>query len=162
MIIVAREEGSDLITFIFEGADEASLIESAMANGCAEWVEAAERPAPGARLVAGLILPAVVDPDAHRRSMEISPRQLFIALASEPWSYITPEEAIAAATAGTMPAAVEAAMAGFDAAAQLAARVTWARMQVVLRLDPLVTALGASQGASDAELDDFFAFASGL
>lgn len=107
-------------------------------------------------------LPPIADPDAHRRGMEITPRQLFIALASPPWSYITADEAVAAAMTGTMPAAVEAAIAGFDAAAQLAARVTWARMQVVLRLDPLVAALGASQGASDAELDDFFAYAATL
>lgn len=122
--------------------------------------------------VGGLIVtaPPALPPSAEelalraRQETAITARQFFIALASPPWSYITPDEAIAAATHGTMPAAVEAAIAGFDPAAQIAARVTWARPDAgrVARLDPLVTALGVSQGASDAELDDFFAFAARL
>lgn len=98
-----------------------------------------------------------------RAAMWITPRQLFIALASPPWNFISTAEAVAAAATGAMPANVEAAIASLDQHSQLAARVTWARMQEVRRTDPLVTLLAGTQpGLTDEILDQFFAFARNL
>lgn len=102
----------------------------------------------------------VVDP---RAVMSITPRQLFIALASPPWNFITAEEAVSAAATGALPANVETAIAALDPASEMAARVTWARMQEVRRTDPLVALMAATQpGLTDDTLDDFFAFARNL
>ena len=95
------------------------------------------------------------DPLVERRAaMQLTPRQLFIGLATA--GFISEAEAIAAAAGGAMPAAVEAAIAPLPPEAQLAARITWARMTLVNRTDPLVALLAASQGLGEAELDAFF------
>ena len=86
--------------------------------------------------------------------IEISPRQLLIGLAAKGW--ITPEEALAAATAGTPPAVIEGVFTSLPAEQQLAARITWARMTTVLRTDPLVPLLAATKGQSNADVDEFF------
>ena len=83
--------------------------------------------------------------------MQPTPRQLFIGLATA--GFITEAEAVAAAGTGAMPTAVEAAIAPLPAEAQLAARITWARMTLVNRTDPLVALLAGSQGLGEAELD---------
>ena len=98
-----------------------------------------------------------------REAMVISPRQLFIALASPPFEFIGAEEAVAAAVSGAMPASVEAVVAALPAEQEMAARITWARMQEVRRTDPLVALLAATQpDATDDVLDAFFTFAAGL
>lgn len=167
MILVGRGPDSERIEYLFEGEDWPALLETAFANGCTEWLEVETRPEPGARLIGGvLVAPAAPDAAAAlaaaRAAMAITPRQLFIALASPPWSFITAEEAVAAATVGAMPAAVEAAIAGASPGEQMAARVTWARMQTVERLDPLVAALATIEGATAEEIDAFFAFAAAI
>jgi hypothetical protein len=91
---------------------------------------------------------------ARRAAMQMTPRQLFIGLATA--GFITQAEAIAAAAGGSMPAAVEAAIAPMPPEAQFAARITWARMTLVNRTDPLVALLAAHQGLGVAELDAFF------
>ena len=85
---------------------------------------------------------------------EISPRQLLIGLADKGW--ITPDEALAAATAGTPPAAVEGVFKALPTEQQLPARITWARMTTVLRTDPLVPLLAAAKGQDADAVDDFF------
>jgi hypothetical protein len=65
--------------------------------------------------------------EARRAAMQLTARQLFIGLATA--GFITEEEAVEAARTGALPAAVEAAIAGLPAEAQLAARITWARMR---------------------------------
>lgn len=163
MMIVGRDAASDRIAYVFEGEDYDALIETAIANGCTEWLVVEARPEPGARLVGGVVAaPAAVDPAAARATMTVTPRQLFIALASPPWSFITPAEAVAAAMTGEMPAAIETAMAGLSPVEQMAARVTFARMQTVERLDPLVILLAAVAGASAEDMDQFFSFAGSL
>lgn len=163
MIIVARASGSDRISFVFEGENRDALERTAVANGCVEWVEAAEKPEKGSRLVNGVVVaPAAPDPAVARAAMIVTRRQLLIALASPPWSFISAEEAIAAATIGAMPAAVEAAIADLPAAEAMAARVTWATMTQVERLDPLVDLLAATQGASPEAIDAFFMAAASI
>ena len=87
-------------------------------------------------------------------SMQITPRQLFIGLARA--GLITGAEAVAAATQGAMPATVDAAVSTLPAEAQVEARITWARMSVVMRSDPLVDLLAAAQGLTSAQVDAFF------
>lgn len=98
------------------------------------------------------------DPQAdlarQRADMRLSRRQLLIGLAAMGW--VTEAEAVAAATTGATPAAVEAAIAGLAPADQVAARITWAAMSEAQRLDPLVALLATAQGVDDAEVDAFF------
>lgn len=110
----------------------------------------------------GLVAAPAAAPDlaARRAGMSMSPRQLILGLHAH--GFITGEEAVAAATAGAMPAAVATVVATLPADAQIAARVTWARMTVVLRTDPLVDLLAASQGLTAAEVDAFFAACAAL
>ena len=91
---------------------------------------------------------------AHRAEMRLSPRQLFIGMAQA--GFISPDEALAAACSGAIPAAVEQALGGLREAEQLAARITWARMTTIERLDPLVDLLAAATGRSPLEVDAFF------
>jgi len=72
--------------------------------------------------------------------MQLTARQLFIGVAAA--GFITEEEAIEAACTGALPAAVEAAIATLPGDEQTAARITWARMTLVSRTDPLVALLG--------------------
>lgn len=91
---------------------------------------------------------------AWRASATMSPRQLFIGLLAE--GFITEAEAIDAARTGAVPAAVEAVIATLGATDQAAARITWARMGVVERTDPLVGMLALAAGQTDAQIDAFF------
>lgn len=91
---------------------------------------------------------------AARAKMRMSRRQLLIGLRERGW--ISEAEAIAAATTGAMPAAVEAAIGALDADARVRARITWAAMSEAQRIDPLVGLLAAVQGVTDAEIDTFF------
>lgn len=92
--------------------------------------------------------------------VEISPRQLLLALTGA--AIITEAEALAAARTGAVPASIDAIFATLPGPAAFAARVTWARMTVVLRSDPMVAALAASRGMDGAAVDDFFRTAAGL
>ena len=96
----------------------------------------------------------------RRQTMFLTPRQLFIGLVTE--GFITPEEGIAAAATGALPAAVEAAIGGIPAPQQVAARITWARMGTVMRTDPLVNLLGAAEGVGPEALDAFFTTYAGV
>lgn len=96
----------------------------------------------------------VGDRTAWRSKLSITPRQLFIGMVRA--GFCTAEEGVAAATAGTMPAAVEAAISVLSAEDQIAARITWARMQTVERLDPMVSLLAAAVGISAEDVDAFF------
>jgi hypothetical protein len=104
-------------------------------------------------VVATMATPAP-DLSAIRAGMAITPRQLFIGMVQA--GFCTAEEGIAAATTGAMPAVVEGAIAELSPEDQIAARITWARMQTVERLDPLVGLLAAAVGITDAEVDTFF------
>lgn len=79
--------------------------------------------------------------------------QLLIGLVSEGW--ITEAEG-EAWLAGTLPAPVLSLIATLPAEQQFAAKARAISPSVVIRTDPLVVALGAAQGKTDAELDAFF------
>ena len=104
--------------------------------------------APGGLRGGGERMKIVADPTARlaarRAEMRLTARQLFIGL--ERAGFITEEEAIEAARTGALPAAVEAAIAMLPAEEQTAARITWARMTLVERTNPMVALLGAAAG----------------
>lgn len=81
--------------------------------------------------------------------------QLLIGLVAEQW--ITEDEGEAWLT-GTLPAGVTALIATLPAEQQFPAKARASRPTIILRTDPLVIALGASQGKTPEELDTFFAF----
>lgn len=113
----------------------------------------------GQIIVAGIDgVPIAVDPPApdlatQRAGMQMSFAQLLIGLVAEAW--ITEAEG-EAWLAGTLPAAVLSVIAALPPEARFAATARAIRPSVILRTDPLVAALGAAQGTSDAELDAFF------
>lgn len=90
----------------------------------------------------------------------VSPRQFLIAMKNE--GVITDTEALAAATAGTVPAAIDAIFAALPADDALDARITWAKMSSVDRANPLFGAVFTALGRSNAEVDDFFRAAAAI
>jgi hypothetical protein len=102
-----------------------------------EWVNGAWQPTP----------PEPPVPDA------ISFAQLLIGLVTEQW--ITEAEG-EAWLAGTLPAPVLALIATLPAEQQFPAKARALRPSEVLRADPLVELLGAAQGKTPEQLDDFF------
>jgi len=90
----------------------------------------------------------------------ISRRQLLLALAAI--GRITDEEALAAATIGTVPAEIDAVFAGLPAEKAVAARITWATMGVVERAHPLLLAMIDAELMTAAEVDDLFLAAAAI
>lgn len=91
--------------------------------------------------------------EALRADMRLSFAQLLIGLVAEQW--ITQAEG-ETWLAGSLPAAMEGAIATLPYEAQFPARVRALRPSEVLRLDPLVNGMAAAQGVSPAQLDAFF------
>ena len=85
--------------------------------------------------------------------VSITPRQLWLGLLAD--GYITETEA-EAASLGTLPAALDAAIAGLPAAERAAARISLRTMQEARRDDPLTDMLAATRGLTDADVDDAF------
>jgi hypothetical protein len=85
--------------------------------------------------------------------VSITFRQLLIGLVAEGW--ITEAEGDAW-LAGTIPAAASALVASLPEGQRFAARASIIRPSVILRADPLVAALAAAEGKTEAELDTFF------
>lgn len=79
--------------------------------------------------------------------------QLLIGLVSEGW--ITEVEGDAW-TDGVLPSAVLELISSLPTEQQFAARTRAKRPSEILRIDPLVQLLGAAQGKSSDELDQFF------
>ncbi|MBS0369012.1 MAG: hypothetical protein JSS57_07420 [Proteobacteria bacterium] len=91
---------------------------------------------------------------------QISPRQFMQALKGA--GLISAEEAVAWATANTLPSQIEAMISAMPTEHQSDARITIARMTVVERGDPLVEMLAASQDMDDAAVDNLFRAAAAL
>ena len=89
----------------------------------------------------------------------ISFAQLLIGLVTETW--ITEAEGTAWLQ-GVLPAAVETLITSLPQEQQFIARARASRPSEVLRNDPLVVSLGAAQGKTEEELDDFFRTYSGV
>lgn len=109
---------------------------------------------PGVDGVPHAVDPAPPDPTAVRATMTLSLAQLLIGLEAEGW--LSTAEADGWLD-GTLPAPVMALIATLPADQQFAAKARAKRPSVVVRLNPLVIALAAVQGKTDAELDAFFA-----
>lgn len=88
-----------------------------------------------------------------RRGMRLSFAQLLIGLVTEAWATEAEGEAW---LSGTLPAPVLALISTLPADQRFAAKARALRPSVVLRADPLVAALGAAQGKTEAEIDAFF------
>ena len=97
--------------------------------------------------------------EARRGRMSLTFAQLLIGLVTEAW--ITEAEG-EAWLAGTLPAAVLALIATLPTEQQFPAKARALRPSEVLRLDPLVVALGAAQGKTPEELDTFFTTYAGV
>ena len=96
---------------------------------------------------------AAIPPPPPAPIPNLSFAQLMIGLVSEGW--ITTAEGEAWLT-GTLPAPVLALIATLPLAQQFAAKARALRPTIVERTDPLVSALGAAQGKTPEQLDDFF------
>lgn len=161
--VVATENA----TIQFPG-DVARQVEAGEVVNVAEWDGAsAFDPGPGLQMtliepgwgvVEGRLvqLPAAGSaPDAPPPvPASVTPRQLLLGLVED--GFITQDEALAAATTGAVPTAIEAVLAGMSGPQAFEARITWAKMTVAERADPLVAALGESRNMDAAALDDFF------
>ena len=88
-----------------------------------------------------------------RAAMSLTFAQLLIGLVAEGWISEADGDGW---LAGTLPAPVLAVIATLPAGQQFAAKARAARPSVVERLDPLVAALAAAQGKSEAQIDTFF------
>ena len=91
-----------------------------------------------------------------RVAMRLSKRQVRLGLLAE--GLITDTEAVAWATSGALPTAIEAMVVALPAAQQAPARITLADFTEALRLDPMVALLAAvaTPPLDDAALDTFF------
>lgn len=116
------------------------LTEAEIAERAAEEAAQAARPRP---------VPAV-----------ISRRQMLLALAAG--GIITPAEALAAATVGTAPAAIDAVFARLPPSDALAARITFATMSEVERAHPLIGAMIGAGLVAAEQADDLFRLAATL
>lgn len=89
----------------------------------------------------------------ERAAMTLTFAQLLIGLVTEGWITAAEGEAW---LVGTLPAQVTALIGTLPAEQQFAAKARAIRPSTILRLDPLVLALGAAQGKTPEELDQFF------
>jgi hypothetical protein len=90
---------------------------------------------------------------ARRAGLELTFAQMLIGLVAFGW--ITEAEGEAWLT-GTLPAPVLGIISTLPAEQQFPAKARASRPSVVMRSDPLVSALAAAQGKTEAELDAFF------
>lgn len=91
--------------------------------------------------------------EAERAAMSLTFAQLLIGLVAEGWVTAAEGEAW---LVGTLPAQVTVLIGTLPAEQQFAAKARAIRPSTILRLDPLVLALGAAQGKTPEELDQFF------
>lgn len=80
----------------------------------------------------------------------ITTRQFLIAAVSA--GFITPAEAVS----GAVPPFLAASLAALPTAEQVAAQITWAKMTVIGRHEPLVIAAAAELGLNEEQVDAFF------
>lgn len=90
----------------------------------------------------------------QRAVMVLSFSQLLIGLVAEGW--ITEVEGEAWLTGNSLPAAATTLIGSLPTEQQFPAKARMLRMSEALRTDPLVTALAALEGKTDAEIDTFF------
>ncbi len=103
--------------------------------------------------VAQLEAAQVVAEAAERGALRLTFAQLLIGLVTEAW--ITQAEG-EAWLAGTLPLAVTNLIATLPTNEQFIAKAHALRPSEVVRLDPLVVSMGAAQGKTVEEIDNFF------
>ena len=128
---------------------------SAVPDWAADYVDIGAAGGPGWTWDGTTVAPPP-DPAPDRTAMRLSKRQVRLGLMAE--GLIDPDEAVAWATTGVLPAAIETLVAALPALEQAQARVTLADFTEALRLDPMVPLLAsvASPPLTDAQLDTFF------
>lgn len=84
----------------------------------------------------------------------ITTRQFLIAAALG--GLITEQEALDAATSGAIPSAIAVAFNALPADQAFGARVTWAKMTLIERNEPLVAAAAAALGMTEEQIEGFF------
>ena len=143
----------DGMPFVLRTADGA-FIPADPANidwqGYLAWLEAGHEASPLPTPEQAKVAPAV----------SVSDRQFFQALALA--GTITQDEALAAVMTGTLPARMEAAVAGLPDAQQFAARMLLSGATTFERGHPMVARLGAALGYDDAALDALWREAASL
>ena len=94
-----------------------------------------------------------VTAEVERMNLKLSFAQLLIGLVTEQW--ITEAEG-ETWLAGTLPLVVLTVIDSLPEGQRFAAKARALRPSEVLRADPLVTAMGAAAGKTEAEIDTFF------
>lgn len=84
----------------------------------------------------------------------ITRRQLLIGLTTE--QIITTEEAIQAATSGTLPSLLNNIISSLSPTEQIGAKITWATMSVCEKNNQLLLAAMTALGKTPQDLDNFF------
>lgn len=97
---------------------------------------------------------ADAEPSSSIVPTPITRRQLILALLAG--GRITAEDALAAATSGTLPAPFAAVLASMPAADALAAKITWASMSVAERSSPLIGLMIEAGTGTAEEWDEVF------
>lgn len=99
-------------------------------------------------------------PDTPPVPESITRRQLLLAL----WQLgiITANEAMAAAQTGTVPASIATAFDQMESNQRTAAYITFAAMSACYRNDPTLALIASIKNISDAQMDDWFRWASTL
>jgi len=137
-------------------ADVVSNVVLADAPLADNWVET-EEAGPGWGYQDGQFVPPPAPPESVPQSITFA--QLLIGLVTEAW--ITEAEG-EAWLAGVLPAQVTALIGTLPVEQQFAAKARAARPSEVLRMDPFVVSMGAAQGKTPEELDQFFRTYSGV
>lgn len=115
-----------------------------------EFRDAWQAPAPGSNVVTvdmGLAL------RNWRDTATLTRRQFCLACLQA--GLLTPDDAVTAASGG-WPASFDAALAGLSAMEVAAAKVEWAAVSTIRRNAPLLVAVQAVAGVTDAQLDALF------
>lgn len=108
----------------------------------------------GWRYEGGELVPPASEPEVAPVPDSVTRRQMLLGLVA--MEMITPEEALAAAQTGAVPAAIDAIFATLSPEDALAARIAWASMSICERDHPLVAAIAAANDLSGQDIDDAF------
>ncbi len=119
--------------------------------GNRHWQMIQEEIANGATVIDELVQSSIPD---------LSFAQLLIGLVSEQW--ITIEEGRAWRDRVSLPAQVKAVIDALPIEQQFVAETKALAPSIILRSDPLVSAMAAAAGRSEAEIDEFFVKYSGV
>lgn len=90
----------------------------------------------------------------------ITVRQFLIAAAVA--GFITQAEAIAAAKDGSVPSAIATLFSNLPPEEQFAAAITWAKMTIIDRNEPLAIAVATQFGLTSSQIDAFFISAAAI